>query len=113
VSLGAARQLANVANKADDITVARSAASASLNAAGLHTAFEVVGKGTGLLDAGIAIYDAYNTINDPSASTSAKAGAVAKAAFKSALIFVRMNPLISVGLGVLDLTGATDAAFKW
>jgi RHS repeat-associated protein len=113
VSLGGAKALAKVANAAEDINVARSAASASLNAVGVSTAFEVMGKSTGLLDAGISVYDAYSTINNPNATTAEKAGAVTKAAVKTALVFMRINPLISLSIGILDASGATDALFKW
>jgi hypothetical protein len=113
VTLGAAKGLANVANKADDISVARSAASGSLNALGVNTAFEIVGKAAGFVDAGMAVYEAYNTINDPNATASQKAGAVAKAAVKTVLSFMRINPVIGIGMGILDLTGATDALFNW
>ncbi len=76
-------------------------------------AVDIIGKASGVLDAGLAVYDAYNTINDPKASTGEKAGAIAKAAFKTAMIFVKVNPVANIIMGVMDLTGVTDALFKW
>ncbi|MBN8785241.1 MAG: RHS repeat-associated core domain-containing protein, partial [Terrimonas ferruginea] len=73
----------------------------------------VVGKATGVLDAGIAIYDAVNTIKDPNSTPMQIAGAVTKAVFKSVMVAVKANPVVGVILGVLDMSGVTDWLFKW
>lgn len=64
-------------------------------------------------DAISAIGEAYNTITDPNSTGGQKAGAVAKVLFKATLVAARVNPIINVVLTVADITGATDAAFKW
>ena len=86
---------------------------ASSTAKGVGKVFDGLGKASGVLDAGIAIYDEYQTLNDPNATAGQKAGAVAKATFKSVMVFVRTNPLVGIALGIADLTGITDALFKW
>ena len=63
-----------------------------------------------VIDAGVAIYDAVATINDPNSTSGRIAGAVAKAAFKTTMFFIRANPVFGIALGVLDLT---DAVFRW
>ncbi len=72
-----------------------------------------IGKASGILDAGLAIFDAYETWNNPKETTASKAGAVAKAAFKVALVFANVNPVVGLALGVADLTNLTDFIFKW
>lgn len=66
--------------------------------------FGTVAKGAGIVDAGLAWKDAYD---NPSA------GSVTKAVFKTAMIFVRTNPVANVVLSVMDMTGLTDALFDW
>jgi hypothetical protein len=88
-------------------------ADASKTASNAGKVFDAIGKVSGVLDAGVAIYDAYQTINDPNATTGEKAGAVAKATFKTVMVFVRTNPIVGLALGIADLTGLTDALFKW
>ena len=64
-------------------------------------------------NAGVAIYDAVATINNPNATGTQIAGAIAKAAFKTTMAAIRTSPIVGLALGILDLTGATDALFKW
>lgn len=78
-----------------------------------NKALNVVGKATGWLDAGVAIYDAVNTINNPNSTGMEIAGAVTKAVFKTTMAAIRTAPVVSVILGVLDMSGATDWLFKW
>ncbi len=85
----------------------------SVTARGASSVFDGLGKASGVLDAGIAIYDAYSTINDPTATGMQKAGAVTKALFKSSMIFVRASPVVGLALGVADLAGVTDFIFSW
>jgi hypothetical protein len=63
---------------------------------------------TGILDAGLAIKQAYD---------NPTAGNITKAAFKTSLavleVYGKVNPAVGIILGVLDLTNATDAVFKW
>jgi RHS repeat-associated protein len=67
-----------------------------------------VGIVTGLVDAGIAIKQAYDNPTP---------GNVTKAVFKTTLaaleVYGRVNPAVGIVIGVLDMTGATDALFKW
>jgi RHS repeat-associated protein len=72
-----------------------------------------LGKASGLIDAGVAIYDAVKKINDPNATGMQIAGAVTKAVFKSAMVAVRTNPVVGLALGIADITGLTDWAFDW
>ena len=58
-------------------------------------------------------HEASEVINNPNATGMQKAGAVAKAAFKSVLVVARINPVVNIVLTVADITGATDAVFKW
>jgi RHS repeat-associated protein len=103
----------NALKEADNIDDAARLINASKTASGVRTAFDVIGKGAGIIDASVAIYDAYQTINDPNATTGQKAGALAKATFKTVMVFVRTNPIVGLVLGLADLTGITDALFKW
>jgi hypothetical protein len=63
---------------------------------------------TGVVDAVIAAKQAYD---NPSP------GNVTKALFKGSLavleIYGKVNPAFGVVMGILDLSGATDAVFKW
>jgi RHS repeat-associated protein len=67
-----------------------------------------IGMVTGILDAGLAIKQAYD---------NPTAGNITKAAFKTSLavleVYGKVNPAVGIILGVLDLTNATDAVFKW
>jgi|GEM_PF-796273 len=80
---------------------------------GINKVVGVLGKASGVVDAGVAIYKAGVIINDPNATRMEKAGAIGKAALKTALVFVRMNPVYGLALGILDITGFTDWAFDW
>lgn len=51
------------------------------SASAAFKALDIVGKDTGVLNAGVAIYDAYNTVSDPNATTEQKVGAVVNATF--------------------------------
>ena len=42
-----------------------------------------------------------------------KAGATAKFLFKSAMVGIRVNPVTNLVLTIADLTGITDALFRW
>jgi RHS repeat-associated protein len=103
----------NALKEADNLDDAARLVDASKTASGASQVFDGLGKASGVLDAGVAIYDAYQTINDPNATTGQKAGAVAKAAFKTTMMFIRTNPIVGLALGIADLTGVTDALFKW
>lgn len=87
---------------------------AGIDAAGAASkAVDILGKASGVLDAGIAIYDAYNTINNPRATTEQKIGGVINATFKTAMIFVKTDPLVGLGLSLLDMAGVTLDTSKW
>lgn len=72
-----------------------------------------IGLAGSLYDAGAAIATALNTMEDPSATSMQKAGAFARAAFKSALVAARVNPIVNIVLTTADITGVTDAIFNW
>jgi hypothetical protein len=40
-------------------------------------------------------------------------GNIAKAAFKTTMVFVRTNPIVTLIIAAADLSGATDWLFKW
>lgn len=67
-----------------------------------------VGLVTSLVDAGLAIKQAYE---------NPTAGNITKALFKSTMVAIeaygKVNPVVGIFLGILDLSGATDALFKW
>ena len=83
------------------------------SASALNTVVGGLGTATGIYDAGVAVVDAYNIINDPNSSNMQRAGAVTKAAAKILLACIKVNPFVSIGLGIADLTGATDFIFNW
>ena len=60
---------------------------------------KLLGKFTGLTSAGFAWYD---YINNPTT------GNLIQAISNSGLVFLRINPLIGIGVGILDVTGASD-----
>ena len=68
---------------------------------------------TSTYDAIGALGEAHEKINDPNVTGMQKAGAVSKAAFKTVMVFARVNPILNVALTVADITGITDALFKW
>jgi RHS repeat-associated protein len=60
---------------------------------------QIIGKATGVVGAGTAWYDYYN---------KPTTGGLVKAFTGTGLVFVRVNPFIGVGIGILDLTGGSD-----
>ena len=66
--------------------------------------FGFVGKTAG-------VYDAYNAITE--AYDNPTAGNITKAVFKTAMVFIKTNPVISIVLGALDVSGITDSLFNW
>lgn len=80
---------------------------------GVSKVVGALGKASGVVDAGVAIHDAVNTINDPNSTGMQVAGAVTKAVFKTVMVAVRANPLVGLAFGIADMTGLTDWAFKW
>ncbi len=73
-------------------------------AGALGKVFKAVAVGAGIYSAGEAVY---NAIRNPTA------GNIAKAGFESALLFIRVNPIVSAAIAISDLTGLTDKLFKW
>jgi len=73
-------------------------------AGNVMTAVDVAGKATGLIDAGLAIKDAWN---------NPTAGNITKATFKTAMVFIKTNPVVNLVLAAADITGVTDWLFKW
>jgi RHS repeat-associated protein len=101
---GLGKLAADVANNADNVDEAVRAVQGVHTAGNVMTAMDVVGKATGVVDAGLAIKDA---IENPTA------GNIAKATFKTAMVFVKTNPVTSLVLAAADLTGVTDWLFDW
>ena len=60
---------------------------------------KAIGKATGIVGAGIAWNDYFN---EPTT------GGLVKAWTNTGLVFLRVNPFVGVGLGILDLTGGSD-----
>jgi RHS repeat-associated protein len=104
---------AQAAGSAESVDEVIQIAQGAHTAGNVMTAMDVVGKATGVIDAGVAIYDAYNTWNDPNATGLQIAGATTKAVFKTAMIFIKANPVTNLVLAIADLTNITDALFKW
>jgi RHS repeat-associated protein len=71
---------------------------------GASTVFEVVGKAAGITDATLAIKEAWD---------NPTAGNITKAAVKTALVFIKTNPVVSLIIAAADLSGLTDWLFKW
>jgi len=105
-----AQQVSAEAEGLDDIS--RGMRSAE-NAGALSKTLDVLGKATAAIDAGIAIYDAYKILNNSNAYTEQKVGAVINATFKTAMTFARLNPIVGLGLGILEMTGFTLDTSKW
>lgn len=82
-------------------------------AEGVSKVVGALGKASGIVDAGVAIYKAGTVINDPNATNMEKAGAVAKAVLKTALVVFRVNPVVGLVAGIADITGLTDWVFDW
>ncbi len=66
-----------------------------------------------MLDAGIAAYDAYKTFHNPNSTTEQRVGAVVNFAFKATMVFVKTDPLVGLGLSLLDMAGVTLDTSKW
>lgn len=66
--------------------------------------FGAVGKAAGVVDAALAIKEAYD---DPTA------GNITKATIKTALIFVKTNPIVTAIIVAADVSGLTDKLFHW
>ncbi len=60
---------------------------------------KALGKATGIVGAGTAWYDYYN---------KPTTGGLVKALSNTGLVFLRVNPFVGVGLGILDLSGGSD-----
>ena len=64
---------------------------------------KVLGRVTGIYSAGSSIYDAYR---------NPTTGNILKATFNTGMLFLRVNPVIGLGIGVLDATGVTNQFFN-
>ncbi len=60
---------------------------------------KILGTATGVVGAGTAWYDYYN---------KPTTGGLVKAISNTGLVFLRVNPFVGVGIGILDLTGGSD-----
>ena len=67
-----------------------------------------IGKVSGVVDAAIAIKQAWD---NPTAGNVTKA--FVKGTLAALEIYGKVNPVVGLVVGILDLTGATDALFKW
>lgn len=79
----------------------------------LEKTVKTIGVVANVYDAGKAGVDMVKTIMNNNSTTGEIAGATAKFLFKATLVAVRTNPVIGVALAVADITGVTDALFKW
>jgi hypothetical protein len=70
---------------------------------GYLNAFKILGTVAGVSSASISII---NAIENPTT------GNLLKATISSTLVFVRVNPLIGIGIGILDVTGASDVVYE-
>ena len=61
--------------------------------------FKIIGRATGIASAGLAINDA---IQNPTT------GNIIQAFATTGLALVRINPLVGIGLGIMDVTGTSD-----
>jgi hypothetical protein len=103
-----ADKLGGIAKSAGKEAVAGSEEAAQLSGAagmaeGAATTFKVIGKAAGVLDAGLAWKE---EIEHPSV------GNLAKAAFKTAMIGVRTNTIVTAALVISDLTGFYRLGFR-
>lgn len=64
---------------------------------------KILGKVTGVYSAGSSVYDAYR---------NPTAGNILKATFNTGMLFVRVNPLVGLGIGILDATGVSNQVFN-
>jgi hypothetical protein len=75
---------------------------------------DVLGKTLKSIGVVTAVYDAYGAISD--AINKGGTGNYIKAGFKVGMaaleIFGRVNPVMGIALGILDMTGVTDEIFK-
>ena len=78
----------------------------SLNLGGktLGKVLKYTGRALGITGATIDIYKAFQ---NPSV------GSVLKAALSTGLVFVNINPWVGVGIGILEVSGVTDAAAQY
>lgn len=71
---------------------------------GASKVLKFVGKAAGIVDAGLAMKEAWN---------NPTAGNITKATVKTALVFVKTNPVVSLVIAAADISGVTDWLFKW
>lgn len=77
------------------------------------TAMDILGKATGVVDAGVAIYEAYKTWNDPKSSPWKIAGATIKATIKLGMVIAKVTPIVNFVSAIADVSGFTDFLFSW
>lgn len=73
-------------------------------AGALGTTMKVFGKAAGVVSA-------YNAWSE--AVEKGGAGRYTKAVVETALVFIKTNPIVGVGIALADLTGLTDKLFEW
>jgi hypothetical protein len=70
---------------------------------GYLNAFKILGTVTGVSSAGISVI---NALENPTS------GNLLKATVSTTLVFVRVNPFIGIGIGIMDVTGASDVVYE-
>jgi RHS repeat-associated protein len=105
---GLAKLGADVANNAETVGEMRRAVAGIESAGNLAKTMKYLGKAAGFVGAIASTMDAVNTFNDPKATQHQKAAAVIKAGASIVLAFVSTNPLVGIGLAILDATHVTD-----
>lgn len=101
---GLAQLAANTGKNVDNIDEVIRSIEGVKSAANVMDAMHVVGKATGVVDAGLGIKEAFD---DPTLGNWTKAGV------KIALVFIKTNPITSLALAAADLSGLTDWLFDW
>ena len=76
----------------------------SVNIKGLLPAIQKIGKAIG---GGSAVISLFKFIEKPGVGTAGKL------ILDTGLLFVRVNPYVAIGIGILDATGGTDAIVNW
>ena len=102
---------ADAANNAESISEMRTAVSGLETAGGIGTAMKIIGKAAGYVGAFASTIEAIQTYNNPKATGHQKASAFIKAGASIALSLISTNPLVGIGIALLDATHVTDYVY--
>ena len=93
----------NVATKESLFNYAKKAGELGKGAEKYLKYTKILGRVTGIYGAGSSIYDAYR---------NPTTGNILKATFNTGMLFLRVNPIVGLGIGILDATGVTNQFFN-